>query len=327
MFSEHMLPLSEDPTLAMAFSVARRAAAVPMLLVNGTYRKTICTYLDSTILQHQLQRLNDHSSLKGEHAHSRSTLEIPLFWFIHGDPLLVDKHYQAKALSDMIIVVQSEASSWESHFQCNGQSIIFDLRRPIKAAIAAAAEHLAGLLPLHLVYSHAHETAIEDWIWSVGGNPFSITSQGCHISQFQADTIARSYIITTLEESIKLVNSAILHLTMERTTEKSFKLFQSQEQELVNKYNNVVGLWKRISIVTGELHYVDAMRLLYTLEDVSKRFSEQVNGTIALLHPINCTIERKVEVVFDITTIPAFIVVLVILWMVLRPRRPKPKIN
>ena len=54
------LPLSEDPALAMAFSVARRAAAVPLLLVNGTYRKTIRTYLDSSVLQYQLQRL-DHS--------------------------------------------------------------------------------------------------------------------------------------------------------------------------------------------------------------------------------------------------------------------------
>lgn len=59
------LPLSEDPALAMAFSVARRAAAVPLLLVNGTYRKNIHTYLDSSILQYQLQRLNEHGSLKG----------------------------------------------------------------------------------------------------------------------------------------------------------------------------------------------------------------------------------------------------------------------
>ena len=59
------LPLSDDPDLAMAFSVARRAAAVPLLLVNGTYRKTIRTYLDSSILQYQLQRLNKHGSLKG----------------------------------------------------------------------------------------------------------------------------------------------------------------------------------------------------------------------------------------------------------------------
>ncbi|KAH9616135.1 hypothetical protein KSS87_007942 [Heliosperma pusillum] len=155
------LPLSDDPALAMAFSVSRRAAAVPMLLVNGTYRKLVSNYLDSSILQHQLQRINDHNSLKGKHANDRLTLEVPIFWFIHGDPLLVDKHYQAKALSDMIIVVQSDSSSWESHLQCNGNSILWDLRKPIKAAIAAASEHLAGLLPLHLVYSHAHETAME----------------------------------------------------------------------------------------------------------------------------------------------------------------------
>lgn len=58
------LPLSEDPALAMAFSVARKAAAVPLLLVNGTYMKTVRAYLDSSILQHQLQRI-DHASLKG----------------------------------------------------------------------------------------------------------------------------------------------------------------------------------------------------------------------------------------------------------------------
>lgn len=49
----------------MAFSVARRAAAVPMLLVNGTYRKTVRSYVDSVILQYQLQRMNDRDSLKG----------------------------------------------------------------------------------------------------------------------------------------------------------------------------------------------------------------------------------------------------------------------
>lgn len=49
----------------MAFSVARRAAAVPLLVVNGTYRTTIRSYLDSSILQHQLQRLNEQGALKG----------------------------------------------------------------------------------------------------------------------------------------------------------------------------------------------------------------------------------------------------------------------
>nr|GMD91017.1 UTP--glucose-1-phosphate uridylyltransferase [Ipomoea batatas] len=327
MFSQHMLSLSEDPALAMAFSVARRAAAVPLLLVNGTYRKTVRSYLDSSILQHQLQRLNDHGSLKGSHAHSRSTLEIPIFWFIHGETLLVDKHYQAKALSDMVIVVQSESSSWESHLQCNGKSLKWDLRRPIKAALAAVSEHLAGILPLHLVYSQAHETAIEDWIWSVGCNPLSITSQGWHTSRFLSDTIARSYILTALEESILLVNSAISRLVREKTSERTFKPFKTQEHELLNKYNYVVSLWRRISSVSGELRYTDALALVHTLEDASKGFAEYVNATLASLHPIHCTRNRKVDVEFDMTTIPAFLVVLFILWFVLRPRRPKPKIN
>lgn len=34
-------------------------------------------------------------------------------------------------------------------------------RKPTKAALAAVSEHLAGVLPLHLVYSQAHEAAIE----------------------------------------------------------------------------------------------------------------------------------------------------------------------
>ncbi|CAI9098983.1 OLC1v1035726C1 [Oldenlandia corymbosa var. corymbosa] len=327
MFSQHMLPLSEDPALAMAFSVARRAAAVPLLLVNGTYRKTVRTYLDSSILQHQLKRLNEHGSLKGSHAHSRSTLEVPIFWFIHGDPLLVDQHYQSKALSDMVIVVQSEESSWESHLQCNGQSLLLDLRRPIKAATASVSEHLAGLLPLHLVYSQAHESATEDWIWSVGCSPLSITSHGWHISQFQSDSIARSYILTALEESVQIVNSAIRRLAVERTSDQTFKVFQSMERELVNKYNYVVSLWRRIATISGELRYDNAMGILYTLEDASKGFSDLVNTTLASLHPIHCTRQRKVEVEYDMTTVPAFFVVFIILFLVLRPRRPKPKIN
>ncbi|VVB16402.1 unnamed protein product [Arabis nemorensis] len=327
MFSQHMLTLSEDPALAMAFSVARRAAAVPLLLVNGTYRKTVRSYLDSSILQYQLQRLQDHTSLKGGHAHSRSTLEIPIFWLINGDPLLIDKHYQAKALSNMVVVVQSEASSWESHLQCNGRSLLWDLRIPLKAAMASVAEHLAGLLPLHLVYSVAHESAIEDWTWSVGCNPFSITSQGWQLSQFQSDTIARSYIITALEESVQAVNSGIHHLRLERTNEKSFKLFQSKERELMNKYKYVISMWRRLSTIAGETRYSDAMRFLYTLEEATSGFVREVNATVGVLHPIHCTKERKVKVEVDMTTIPAMVIVLILLYAVFRPRAPKPKIN
>ncbi|KAK8953778.1 hypothetical protein KSP39_PZI002512 [Platanthera zijinensis] len=327
MFSQHLLSLSEDPALAMAFSVARRAATVPLLLVNGTYRLTTRAYLDSSILQLQLQKLKDHGSLKGTHSDARSTLEVPIFWFIHNEPLLVDKHYQARSLFDMVIVVQSNRSAWESHLQCNGKSIMWDLRRPIKPALAATAQHLAGLLPLHLGYSHAHQTAVEDWVWSVGCNPISTTSQGWQLSQFQTDAIARNYIITSLEESILAVNNAIHRLVLEQTNTHGFRLFKSQERTMVDKYNSVVSSWRRIAAISGGLRYGDALRLLSLLEESSKGFVDHVNATISSLHPVHCTRRRKVKIELDLTTIPAFLVVFAILWFVFRPRRPKPKIN
>ncbi|TVU30116.1 hypothetical protein EJB05_21723 [Eragrostis curvula] len=275
MFSQHMLSLSEEPALMMAFSMARRAAAVPLLLVNGTYKSTVRTYLDSAVLQHQLQRLSEHNSLKGGHSNHRSTLEIPIFWFIHTDPLLLDKHYQAKALSNIVVVVQSDDDAWESHLQCNGKPILWDLRKPIKAAVAATSEYISGLLPSHLVYSHAHETAIE--------------------SHCQA--------------------------------EKGFKLFKTHESVMVEKYNSVVSLWRRVSAMSKGLRYGDAVKLASMLEDASHGFSSAVNSTISSLHPVQCTRERKLDVQLDLTTLPAFLAVFLLLWFLLRPRRPKPKIN
>ncbi|CAL4887947.1 unnamed protein product [Urochloa decumbens] len=327
MFSQQMLSLSDEPALMMAFSMARRAAAVPLLLVNGTYKSTVSTYLDSAILQHQLQKLSEHNSFKGRHSNHRSTLEVPIFWFIHSEPLLLDKHYQAKALSNMVVVVQSDDDSWESHLQCNGRSILWDLRKPVKAAIAATAEYISGLLPSHLVYSHAHETAVEDWTWSVGCNPLSITSHGWQLSEFQQDAIGRNYIITSVEESIQIVNSAIQRLITERATEKGFKIFKAHESLMIEKYNAVVSLWRRVSAMSKGLKYGDMVKLMSMLEDASHGFSRAVNSTISSLHPVQCTRERKLDVQLDSTTLPAFLAVFLLLWFLLRPRRPKPKIN
>ncbi|XP_020148771.1 uncharacterized protein [Aegilops tauschii subsp. strangulata] len=327
MFTQHMLSLSEEPALMMAFSMARRAAAVPLLLVNGTYRSTVRTYLDSAILQHQLQKLSEQTALKGEHTNHRSTLEVPVFWFIHGEPLLLDKHYQAKALSNMVVVVQSDVDSWESHIQCNGRSILWDLRKPVKAAIAASAEYVSGLLPSHLAYSSAHETASEDWTWSVGCNPLSISSKGWQLSEFQQDVIARNYIITGVEESIRVVNSAIQRLVTERTSEQGFKIFKTKESVMVEKYNSVVNMWRRVAFMSRGLRYGDAVKLMSSLEEASNGFSHAVNSTISNLHPAKCARQRKIDVQLDMTTIPAFIVVFGLLWFLLRPRRPKPKIN
>nr|GMC57676.1 hypothetical protein DM860_005612 [Ipomoea batatas]GMC64118.1 hypothetical protein DM860_005612 [Ipomoea batatas] len=50
-----------------------------------------------------------------------------------------------------------------AYLECYALSKVFlsICRRPMKAAFVAVSEHLAGILPLYLVYSQAHETAIE----------------------------------------------------------------------------------------------------------------------------------------------------------------------
>lgn len=60
----------------------------------------------------------------------RISLEVPIFWFVRSgeEPLFIDKHFVAKALPDMIFVVQSSQPKWESHLQCNRKVIRWDLR-------------------------------------------------------------------------------------------------------------------------------------------------------------------------------------------------------
>lgn len=99
------------------------------------------------------------------------------------------------------------------------------------------------------------------------------------------------------------IGSSRLDLT--KSAEKSYRTFLSQERDLLNKYNHVVSLWRRVSIsilsdtfvlvlflseglgttqvkfhlfffllqtstLSGDLRYADALRLLNTLEDASK---------------------------------------------------------
>jgi len=96
---------------------------------------------------------------------------------------------------------------------------------------------------------------------------------------------------------------------------------------MIEKYNAVVSLWRRVSAMSKGLKYGDMVKLMSMLEDASHGFSSAVNSTISSLHPVQCTRERKLDVQLDLTTFPAFLAVFLLLWFLLRPRRPKPKIN
>ncbi|KAG0568443.1 hypothetical protein KC19_6G020200 [Ceratodon purpureus] len=329
-FSVKKVVLSDDPALAMAFTVARRSAAVPVLLVNGTYRASNRVYLDSLLLQEQLQRLSGSGSISDLNAQERTSLEVPIFWFVRSgeEPLFIDKHYVAKALPDMVFVVQSSQKKWESHLQCNSKVIHWDLSRPIKAAVAAVAEHLAGLVETQLTYSHAHQNTAQDWTWVAGSHVLSCTSKGYELSSFQTDAIARSYMVTALDESIETINAGISLLSKEGTYEKTFGVVKARQAKLLRHYQSVVHLWKRIASLAETLRYGEVVKLLGYLERDAKDFYMEANETVAAMHPIRCLKERKVDMNFDSTQVLAGgIVVLAMLWLLLRRRRPKPKIN
>nr|XP_024395234.1 uncharacterized protein LOC112291681 isoform X2 [Physcomitrium patens] len=329
-FSVKKVVLSDDPALAMAFSVARRAAAVPVLLVDGTYRASNRVYLDSLLLQAQLQRLNEFATTSDLNTQGRASLEVPIFWFVRSgeEPLFIDKHYVAKALPDMVFVVQSNQSKWESHLQCNSKVVHWDLNRPIKAAVAAVAEHLAGLVETQLTYSHAHQNTAQDWTWVAGSHVLSCTAKGYEVSSFQTDAIARSYMVTALDESIEILNAGISLLSKEGTYEKTFAVVKSRQTKLLRHYQSVVHLWRRIASLAETLRYGEVVKLLTYLERDAKDFYMEANETVAAMHPIKCLKERKVDVDFDWSKVLAgVVVVVVVLWLLLRRRRPKPKIN
>jgi len=44
------------------------------------------------------------------------------------DPILIDKYFQAKGLSDMVIIVQSKFGNWKSRIKCNHKAVEWNLR-------------------------------------------------------------------------------------------------------------------------------------------------------------------------------------------------------
>jgi len=63
------------------------------------------------------------------------------------EPLFIDKHYIAKALQDMVLVVQSNHTKWPGKIACNGNTVMWDLRNPLKNALSAVMLNLGGIVP------------------------------------------------------------------------------------------------------------------------------------------------------------------------------------
>lgn len=134
-YNVNVLSMADDPALAMAYASSMRAAVVPTMLYDGSFTPIKRLYLDSHVLEHELKsRLSTH-----QYPQQRGTREIPIFIFsLHSTlPLFIDKHLQARALSSMVVAVQSNYRLWESPLSCNGRPIYWNLRNPLKAVLSA----------------------------------------------------------------------------------------------------------------------------------------------------------------------------------------------
>ena len=125
--------MNEDISLANAFSNSLRSAVLPKLNVIGEYSTETVFYIDSKQLRHYLKVLNTDSHTdsgrkqiflvlidEDEDENFYAAKHIPIFLFstAYELPIFIDKYYTAKSLADMVIVVQSNFSSWESRITC-----------------------------------------------------------------------------------------------------------------------------------------------------------------------------------------------------------------
>ncbi|CAI7915602.1 unnamed protein product [Closterium sp. NIES-53] len=126
------LSVAEDAALATAFSASLRAAVLPTASAagNASAGGHVQLYLDSHVLQHQLQSLGDDSLQRLKRTRGeRAQLDVPVFFFaIASDPILIDQSLLAKSLPDMVLSVQLPHRHWPTGVACNGKEMHADLR-------------------------------------------------------------------------------------------------------------------------------------------------------------------------------------------------------
>eukprot|EP00300_Choanocystis_sp_HF-7_P012541 c17930_g1_i2.p1 GENE.c17930_g1_i2~~c17930_g1_i2.p1 ORF type:complete len:548 (+),score=115.22 c17930_g1_i2:3-1646(+) len=260
-FKLHKILLEDDPAVAMAFYSSLRSGVVATLKVDGSFESSKRLFLDSMSLVQQLEFVSEESVHSHKHAeedeevsqlqsqlhrrlrlnkkanatlddskhHEAGMLQVPIFLFsLGGDmPVFIDKYFQARAVRDVVVAVQSSTMRWDSHMSCNEQHIKWNLRNPLRAVVMATAQIVSGLLPSHVYQSPVYNRLAQNWLWSVGQSPLSFTSSGTRFSELQIDIARRNQIIGVLESGASQVSRAFQYLQAETPTARNFDAFDS----------------------------------------------------------------------------------------------------
>lgn len=279
----HNLPVAEDPTLAMALNSAMRTAVIPTLKSDGRFSAVKRMYVDSATVESELLRI-DAAHKDASRQAEGNVLEVPIFIFSLDFPLpvLIDRHFQSRALRTMVIAVQSSLTLWESHLNCNHKPIFFDLRDPVASIVASTAQLLGGLMPAHVTSDVSHTGRLaQNWLWATGQAPFSSISPGLAVSEFHQDALARHYVVKFIRTATSMVNAAVHALADHKTTKANAELEAWMPSEGVKAMSIVQESFavvrKRllhVASMIGDLKYPEAVALGKLLRSDAERFAQ-----------------------------------------------------
>ena len=331
-FVLHKYSMAEDHALAVAYANALRSAVVATLKVDGRFVATKRMYLDSQVLQKHLQLLHDHLAGNEKDETGVNKRDIPIFLFSMDVPLpvFIDKHYQARALDDMVIAVQSDELEWESHLSCNGKAIVWNLRNPLRAVLSATVHHLSGVLPMHMAYDEAHAKVSQDWLWSVGCSPLSQTaSRVGNFSQLHIDAAHRNGIAELLSQSLDLSNEGVRLLQATATNLDNLAASTAAPHDRLVQMHVAIQLsWSHTLQDLHKLDFQSAVPNAHTALRNAKHFRDLALHTQELMLLSSCLnpVHNKP---FDwgMVMMVAGAVLCVAIYYLMVPARTKPKLN
>jgi hypothetical protein len=216
---------------------------------------------------------------------------VPVFVFMNDGalPLFIDKYLTAKAVGGMVLVTQSRMRDWESHIACNGRPVHWDLRSPLRAAIAATIEEIGGIGASHVSYSEAHGRNVDNWMWSVGETPLSATSSRFNVSMFQRDAVHRNYIVAAAYRMHVRVTRALASLEAQRTTSDNFAAIpEIPFKDIRREFWSVDDLARDMIREAGDLDFAAAVELIEPLEAAVSSFEALVKRCAAAMAAHRC---------------------------------------
>lgn len=289
--------ISDDPILATSLAASLRSSTIEHFESETFLAIEERLYFDSVELQSLLYRhllandVSKHKNVPIQH----SSLEVPLLILdLDRDrPIFIDQHYIARASENMVLVIHNSQYRGQHPLgiTCGSSAVGQTLAAPLKAALGAVLQHLGGLLPPHLGYSPEHAAIAHDWTWSIGANPFSITSPGWKISQAQKDALHRTYFLDVIDLSIERVNHGIELLESVESSERSFEYVQKQSKELtelLGDFGTLIETWRRMMTDAGELDFQKVISRLSMVEGYTIKFLEAAKVVERGMKPLQC---------------------------------------